>query len=303
MIRFVESESALLLFVPYGERERAKRVEGRRWDAERKCWVYPKTARAYDAVISEFGSDIDVLEASRPTATTPPPVKATTASVNQLEQHNVALKEQLNQVLATLAVIKEGDGGRKESALRERLAAKEQELAGLRERTAELTKREDELQAQLYAVQKEAARAKAERDALTRELALLRTQGTTPPPPQASGLYTSVKEASRKILGATSSLYTFFDGRVLDDHLSVELGKLLERELRSRLRAYSDVRLHDLIRMAEDDEVLSSEGADLAHIIRKQRNQVAHDNVAKVTYPIRGVLALSAAALLWSELD
>ena len=61
-----ESRTEYLLYVPYGLRHQARRIEGRRWDSSRKCWAFPKTARALRHLRLEFG-DVLTVEAESPT--------------------------------------------------------------------------------------------------------------------------------------------------------------------------------------------------------------------------------------------
>ena len=50
-----ESRTEYFLYVPYALRYRARRIEGRRWDSARKCWVLPKTSRVLQDLQVEFG--------------------------------------------------------------------------------------------------------------------------------------------------------------------------------------------------------------------------------------------------------
>jgi hypothetical protein len=63
-----ESDGEMLLFIHASQKERAKRIDGRRWDPGRCCWVYPKTANCYDAIIGEFGDDMTPCQVERPAA-------------------------------------------------------------------------------------------------------------------------------------------------------------------------------------------------------------------------------------------
>jgi hypothetical protein len=73
-----ETNTEFLLFIHASQKERAKEIEGRRWDTERRCWVYPKTPRVYDAIIAEFGDDMASSSIKRPTL---PSVSAQTAAL------------------------------------------------------------------------------------------------------------------------------------------------------------------------------------------------------------------------------
>ena len=62
------------------DRERAKRIPGRRWDPERVKWVCPKTPAAYAAIMREFQRPDDGLAGIEPPAAaanpSPPPAAA-----------------------------------------------------------------------------------------------------------------------------------------------------------------------------------------------------------------------------------
>jgi hypothetical protein len=80
-----ETNMEFLLCIHASQKERAKEIERRRWDTERRCWVYPKTARVYDAIIAEFGDDMASPSIKRPTL---PSVSAQTAAL-QVENQNL----------------------------------------------------------------------------------------------------------------------------------------------------------------------------------------------------------------------
>ncbi len=61
-----EQGDEYLLFVPIALKERAKAIEGRRWDPERRCWVYNRTKRNYDALIAEFADEAVTVDISLP---------------------------------------------------------------------------------------------------------------------------------------------------------------------------------------------------------------------------------------------
>ncbi len=85
--------------------------------------------------------------------------------------------------------------------------------------------------------------------------------------------------------------------------MPIEVAKCLERKLRALL--HSDDRslgLHDLITQAKDAELLTEEAIDLAHIVRKQRNIVAHERIDVRTHIGRTLFCLFAASILWPQL-
>jgi hypothetical protein len=84
-----ETEKEYLLFVPYTLKDRAKAIEGRHWDRDRGCWVYPRTARIFDTLIADFADDLVVIEATRPTG------RKTGDEESVLCEENAKLKREL----------------------------------------------------------------------------------------------------------------------------------------------------------------------------------------------------------------
>jgi hypothetical protein len=66
-----ESAGHFLLRLPSGLADRARKIDGRQWDGERKMWVYPKTPESFDALAAEFKAEADVFAIRRPNAVTP----------------------------------------------------------------------------------------------------------------------------------------------------------------------------------------------------------------------------------------
>lgn len=58
MIRIEETKNEYLLFIPSAQKERARGIQGRKWDPQRICWVYPRNVRMYHALIAEFVDDL-----------------------------------------------------------------------------------------------------------------------------------------------------------------------------------------------------------------------------------------------------
>ncbi len=76
-IEVTETEKDYEVKIAPGEKERAKKIPGRRWDPKRTRWVYPKTMACYRALKKEFGRDAAIFELGEPTSKRlPPPVPA-----------------------------------------------------------------------------------------------------------------------------------------------------------------------------------------------------------------------------------
>ncbi|WP_152541235.1 hypothetical protein [Kallotenue papyrolyticum] len=108
MIHIKETETEYLLFIPPSQKERARAIQGRRWDAERKCWVFPRTNRMYDILIAEFGDDMSPIYITRPShrfdknGQTPTDAR----SRQTLQEENRNLREDIARIYQTLEVIK-----------------------------------------------------------------------------------------------------------------------------------------------------------------------------------------------------
>ncbi len=57
-IVITETQNEYSLKIPAWQKDRAKGIEGYRWIADRKRWVYPRTRRIYNALVSEFWDDL-----------------------------------------------------------------------------------------------------------------------------------------------------------------------------------------------------------------------------------------------------
>ena len=57
-IVITQTQEEYFLKIPAWQKDRAKGIEGYRWNPERKRWVYPRTRRTYNALVSEFWDDL-----------------------------------------------------------------------------------------------------------------------------------------------------------------------------------------------------------------------------------------------------
>lgn len=93
-------------------------------------------------------------------------------------------------------------------------------------------------------------------------------------------------------------------GRIpLDESLPLVLMKLVAGSLRGLLgTADRSLSVNDMLSAAERRKLLPGSATDAAHVIRRQRNLIAHESVAPETVPARASMSLLAAALYWREL-
>lgn len=292
-VQLRESDTEFLLFIHASQKERAKGIDGRRWDTERRCWVYPKTARVYDAIVAEFGDDMVACDIRRPA------LQSASAQTASLQEENHSLKSELGKIHKTLELITEGaaSGSRTEvQAMEAALAARQSELSEVRVR---LQERERELER----LRKSAAAAEAEAERLRSANAALQTEvSKRAGPSDAASFERLVKEAAKEATGRDAKFCALIDRMKVNDSLPNEFVKLMERELRRVLSCDDrNQSLHDLITLARDSESLTEKGIDLAHTIRRHRNILTHENTDARTHNARVLLCLFAASLLWPE--
>ncbi|MBN2566266.1 MAG: hypothetical protein JXB46_11205 [Candidatus Eisenbacteria bacterium] len=287
-----ETDSELLLTIPASQKERAKRIEGRRWDPDRVCWVYPKTQRVFDAIIAEFGDDLDDTKVVRPEPDQKAAAQAAMAQ-KQLAADNERLRGELAGLRETLGLLKAT--GKQGSTQVERLHAllekRESQLEKVQDRLAKTQERADSLVKAIDASKKENAKLRIELEGarssssvdgrLTARLQTLAIQGSSGSAEFAAALK-SVKTTSR---------------------YPVDLALALERHLRASLKNDDPASLHDLIVQADEAGLLTPEAVDLAHALRRQRNTAVHSTPDEKAMRARALLSLFTAALLWRELS
>lgn len=73
-IEVTETDKDYEVKIAPGEKERAKKIPGRRWDPQRTRWVYPKTTACYQRLRREFERDAAKFNLRKPPIKrTPPP--------------------------------------------------------------------------------------------------------------------------------------------------------------------------------------------------------------------------------------
>lgn len=88
-----------------------------------------------------------------------------------------------------------------------------------------------------------------------------------------------------------------------DSRLPIVLASELERHLRKKLGVNDPtLKLHDILSKAKEADLLSGDNFDLAHIIRKQRNFFAHQDIDQRTEVMRIIFTVCAASLLWPHI-
>jgi hypothetical protein len=278
MIRFAENEREYLLEIPIQQKDRAKGIEGRRWDPRRKRWVYPRTLRSYKALLAEFGDEPSFAEISQPSSVKPEV---------QLDQDRIrSLEEKIREVEASFQVLGNATQQKDpEPGLKELIATKDEKIDDLR---------------------KEAERANAAEALVQSELARLKEQVRLLEQrevPKVQKLGDLARAAAKVATGEDQDFVDLVDRLSLSPIFPLEITKQIEKHLRDRLDNFDPkASLFDLLVDARERELLPDEALDLAHTIRRQRNILAHSEVDPVTNPARTLLVLFAGAVLWPYL-
>ncbi len=197
--------------------------------------------------------------------------------IEYFKTENQPLKKSLDSISKTLdsfsgATLEAKDG--KISALYEALNAKDRELLELRY----------ELQESYKEIEKERSNnlEQSKRD-------------------KKIEFNTQIKEVAKYTSNYNTELCAFIDQTQLDQTFSIELGKWLLSKLSHCLDNNQEVNLHDLIKIAQYKKRITDQGANYAHIIRSQRNLIAHEAVDPETLEVQNYLCLFSASLLLNE--
>jgi len=65
-IEVTETDNQFLVRIPPVQKERARKIPGRRWNPDIKRWVYPKTPELYRMLREEFQKDADIFDIRMP---------------------------------------------------------------------------------------------------------------------------------------------------------------------------------------------------------------------------------------------
>jgi chromosome segregation ATPase len=239
--------------------------------------VYPRTPRSYDALIGEFGDDLVSVEITRPTTSRDSNAETSVPAENQ------RLRDELAKIHDTLQSLSQGSqtaAGSELQTLRVLLQSRESELTSTH--------------ARLQEAEKELSLLKERLERAQQETISLRNTNV------AKDFTRQLKELAKRAAEGDREFCAFVDKLTVDPSAPLELAKYLEETLRTLLTTKDrSLSLHDLISQARDAEVLTDEAFHLAHMIRRHRNIIAHEDVDKRTHAARVMLVLFAASLLW----
>jgi hypothetical protein len=282
MIVIKETETNYLLSIPITQKERAKKIMPRRWDPQQSVWVYPKTKKIYDELIAEFGEDNLQIMAQKPKENANPVASAHQQAENEQLKNELQEIKQSLQLMATSTKIKE--------------EPKVQDLVDqidvLNAQILLMTQQLDNKENEINELQKKNSESLEQ---ATKLRLLLENQES-----QKQDFDVFIKERAKEATSNDPKFCKIIDQNKIGIDLLLDLNNKMFAELKQMLNTNEiDTSLSDLINQASDADFLTSEARDYAHIIRKERNKIVHDNAYSKTRDARIIMCLFAAALLW----
>ena len=292
-IYITETETEFLLSIHASQKDRAKKIVGCRWVPDQRCWVYPKTARVYDALIEEFSDDlVGDLTIIRPG-------KLLETKTEHIEVEAKDIKQEVEKIHKTLELISGVKSEAKESEtiiLQRDLARKENELTKIRYRVQELERHLEEQRVNNQELNIAFKQLQETNQALKLNLESQSSQVSVADYKQW------IREKAKDAAGGNKKFCLLVDRLHFNHSLPIDLVVEMEKELRRVLKCHDrSITLYDLLIQSNNEGILTSKELDLAHSIRKQRNLLAHEVIEKETLVARLLFCLFAAALLWSE--
>lgn len=273
-IRITETEQEYLLSIPAGQRERAKEIEGRSWDPERKVWIYPRTKRMYRALLAEFRHDLQKVEI------TSPDLDADTKKSANMEAENAGLQNRIEEL---------------EKRIEELSTAKvDAKISVFQSTIAELKSKINDLETELGVKQNETEEIKNDYARLLKES--MQQPGDS--------LNENIKKLAVLSTGNNKTFECALNAIGISEQFPSEFQKILMHRLCDMLsEEYNTLNLFELLERAKESDLIPSEALDLAHTIRKQRNVFMHHDIDPNTRQIRILYFVIAYSLLWPHLE
>ena len=278
MIRITETEKEYLLQIPIGQKERAKAITGRIWDPERTVWVYRRNPDTYRALITEFSDDL-----RGNSKFTPPAAGVVYKKPDQLEKENDALQKQVEDISRKMdALLNVRSDVEKISTYQDTILTLNSKISNLKNTLGEKTKETTEL--------------------IDRNNSLSQKLNQQAEHVQGDSLNQQIKELAINSTGNDKAFDTWLNKHEIDDNFPDEWHKILVSTLSNIIKTKEKLDLFQLLEEIRDAELMSEEGIDWAHIIRKQRNFLKHDSFDPKTRKIRIIYLVTAYTLLWPHL-
>ena len=277
MIRLTETNNEYLLAIPAVQKERAKGIQGRRWDPQRLRWVYPRTSRTYHALVAEFGDDLTRESVFSHPSSDRKQEDGERQAIADLQEKVEGISQTMSKLLRFLS---DTDNERAETLMRQ-----DEEIQFLRNQLAE---RDEEG----HALQDKYDQLKEEYDRLSGE----------PSEQPYSDRDEVVMEMAMEAMGHDRVFGEQLRNLRIDGTLPLKIASLMEGHLKNLLQ--SEGPLSGLLREVDDNEILDRFAVDIAHTLRKQRNKVAHPGEPEDPRIEKGraLFCLFGAALLFPEL-
>ena len=193
---------------------------------------------------------------------------------------------EIRQSLSLIAQLNSDKDDSQTSDLQEALAQREQTIEELQ---SELSGSQTSLQL----AEREQAEMKSHLERVERQLA--KSQSIQP-------FNDQLKQNAIDATGGDDKFRLLLEELNIDRSLPIDITRAMEAEFRQLLNpTENDLTIYDLIREASEGNELPDDAIGLAHLIRKQRNIIAHQEIHRNTYQAWVILCMFAAALLWPE--
>lgn len=265
---------------------KAKSISGWDWNGTLKAWTYPLTLAVYNQIVEQFG---EMVVGGMPA---PPGVVQPVADTQLLEQISKIQQVLESQTAQPAQSLPSED-------YQQILLEKERSITALQQQTAQQTELISVLQTQISELHQQIAQQNESAASLQQQVADLNQQLTQKK--KKSEVQEWIKGIARET--ARDPLFAAVADRLpFNQSLPVEALKPLEALLRERLGVGTDLSSFELMKLASERNILSECGQDLAHTLRKLRNQAGHAQVAPHTVAARAVVSLLMLSIVWDEL-
>ncbi len=294
------SSHYLLRGLPYAQRVRAKRIPGYAWDPDRRCWKYPRSEAVRQALIQEFGCE---LPGDLDGQSVPRQRLAKAANTN-LAQEGMAIPD-LADVQKQLTIAQASY-----SAVLTELSSLKTRVEG-QDKAADLVRREllssqhkyMETVRELEACKNHLAEARSALKTALEQNDRLTKKADEP----SANLDRMLMKAAINCCDKDPSFARLVETHEFGESLPVFLLSKITDTLIELLgpREFGTATFGKVLDAAKDKGLLSREGLDMAHLVKKTRHLVAHEGhkLHPKTKMARTIICLFAAALVWRELS
>lgn len=314
MIQLEETTNEYLLQIHASEKERARKIPGRSWDPHRKRWVFPKTSEVLDQLLIEFGDDLEI--------STEPMIdfgqeepdffsKEVSEYIYEIDRESKGLLFEGIASRLKIGTKSVGEFIKQQlllHILRDRIASLQQKekAKDMHNATQENTdlwleienilKSNDSLRETLGAMEIDNNNL---HDEITKLQRVIKATSET-----QIDFDQMIRNKAISCAGSDTSYSKMIEQMTVNERMSFQLESQMVSILKRILRYDERERIttYDLIRKADEEERITPEAVEFAHIIRRQRNAIAHEKSTTSSSDGRILLSLFASALLWPTL-